>query len=90
MICLFEDGKASLLLTEVKYDESGNLKSGWVANGCWRLVVRNGEFLAKSGRYIVTRRPIPDYEVMEIPGGMKDDYNEVMFWAQRQFDNGKY
>lgn len=90
MICLFEDGQASLLLRDVKYGEDGNLKSAWVVNGVWRLVIKNGEFLAKDERFIVTRRPMPNYEIIEIPSDVKGGYTKVMDWAQRQFDNGKY
>lgn len=89
-IVLFEGGKASLLLSSVKYDSEGNIKSGFVENGCWDLVIKNGEFLAKDGRCIVNRWPMPNYEVMEIPKSVKGDYNDVMQWAQNQFDKGKY
>lgn len=78
MIVLFENGEASLLLSDVKYDTEGNLKSGFVVNGGWNFEIRNGEVLAKAGNTIVTRRAVPDYDIMEIPKEIKGDYNSVM------------
>lgn len=82
MILLFENGEPSLLLSGVKYDSKGNLKSGFVENGCWNFEIKDGEFLARNDKWgqdwIVTRRPAPEYEIMEVPEEIKGDYNSVM------------
>lgn len=78
MIVLFENGEPSLLLRDVKYDNEGNLKSGYVVNGAWNFEIRDGEVLAKAGNTIVTRRSVPDYDIMEVPKEIKGDYNSVM------------
>jgi len=85
MICLFLNGEPSLLLRDVKRDSKGNLKSGFVVNGCWNFEVRKGEALAKSENYIVSRWPLPEYLEMEIPKDVKGDYNSVMNWARENF-----
>lgn len=87
MIVLFENGRASLLLSGVKYDEEGNLKSGFVENGGWYLEIKGGEFLAKSDYHIVTRRPSPEYDIMEVPKEIKGDYNSVMSEMQRLYES---
>ena len=86
MIVLFEEDRASLLLSGVVYGEDGNIRFGDVINGLWRLEIRDGEFLAKSGNYIVNRRPAPDYEIVEIPKEVKGDYDEIMDWAQQEYN----
>lgn len=85
MICLFLDGEPSLLLSEVKRDKEGNLKSGFVENGLWNFEIRKGEALAKSGNYIVNRWPVPDYYEMDIPDKVKGGYNTVMEWARKEY-----
>lgn len=86
MIVLFEDGSARLLLSGVERDTEGKLKFGDVLNGGWRLEIRENEGLAKSGNYIVTRWQLPEYTEMEIPCCIKGDYNQIMYWAQDQYD----
>lgn len=85
MICLLVDGEPSLLLRDVRRDRNGKLKFGFVVNGCWDFEIRKGELLAKSGNYIVTRCPCPDYQEIEIPDKMKGDYNEIMEWARKEY-----
>ncbi len=86
MIVLFEDGRASLLLSGVKRDSEGKIKTGFVENGLWDFLIKGEEVLSKDGKFIVTRQPIPDYFEMEIPKEVKGDYNVVMRWAQKQYD----
>lgn len=85
MICLFLNDEPSLLLSQVKRDDEGSLKSGWVANGAWNFEIRKGEVLAKAGNYIVNRWDLPDYYEMEIPENVKGDYNKVMDWARKEY-----
>lgn len=85
MICLFLDGEPSLLLSEVKRDKEGNLKSGFVENGLWNFEIRKGETLAKSGNYIVNRWPTSEYYEMQIPDKVKGDYNTKMEWARKEY-----
>lgn len=40
MICLFIAGEPSLLLSDVKRDEQGNLKYGFVINGGWNFEIK--------------------------------------------------
>jgi hypothetical protein len=88
MIVLFEEGDAVLLLSGVERDTEGNIKFADVVNGNWRLEIRDGEGLAKSGNFIVTRWRLPEYEEMEIPSGMKGGYNEIMQWARERYSSG--
>lgn len=85
MICLFIDGEPSLLLSGVKRDKEGNLKSGFVENGLWNFEIRKGEVLAKSGSYIVNRFPVPEYCEIEVPKTVKGDYNVAMEWARKEY-----
>jgi hypothetical protein len=85
MICLFLDGEPDLLLSKVRRDTEGNLRFGFVVNGCWDFEIRKGEVLAKEGNYIVNRRPLPDYQETEIPSNVKGDYNEIMNWARNEY-----
>lgn len=85
MICLFIEDEPSLLLRDVRRDDEGSLRFGYVVNGGWDFEIRKVEVLAKSGNYIVTRWPLPDYYEMEIPDKVKGDYNEVMNWARKEY-----
>lgn len=85
MICLFVNGEPDLLLNKVRRDTEGNLRFGFVVNGCWDFEIRKGEVLAKSGNYIVNRWSLPDYKEMEIPNDVKGDYNEIMEWAGKEY-----
>ena len=86
MIVLFENGMATLLLDSEEYDANGNIQFGDVVNGAWRLEVRNGEFLAKDGNHIVTSRPAPDYDILEVPESVNGDYNQILQWAQYLYE----
>ena len=86
MIVLFENGEARLLVSGIKRDAAGNIQFADVVNGGWRLEVRNGELLAKSENYIVTRQKLPDWTEMEIPSDVKGDYNKIMCWAQDKYE----
>lgn len=85
MICLFLNGEPSLLLTDVKRDSKGKIKSGFVVNGAWDFEILKGEVLVKSHDYIVSRWPVPEYVEVEIPKDLKGDYNSVMNWAKENF-----
>lgn len=85
MICLFLDGQPSLLLSQVKRDKEGKLKSGFVENGLWNFEIRKGEALAKAGNYIVNRWPAPEYYEMEIAEKVEDGYNTIMDWARKEY-----
>lgn len=85
MICLFVDGEPSLLLSKVRRDKQGNLKFGWVENGCWDFEIRKGELLAKSGNYIVSRQLAPTYYELHIPDHVKGRYDVVMDWARKEY-----
>lgn len=87
MIVLLRDGRADLLLSEVKYNADGSVKSGFVVNGAWNYEVRGGEELAKSGNYIATRWPARTYTLVEVPKEVKGDYNEIMRWAEEQIED---
>lgn len=86
MICLFLDGEPSLLLSSVKRDSEGRLKSGVVQNGGWNFEIRKYEALAKAGNSIVTRWPLPDYTEMEIPAHVRGGYNTIMEWARQEYN----
>lgn len=85
MICLLLNGEPSLLISSVKRDSEGNLKSGFVENGGWNFELRKGEALAKSGNYIVNRWAAPEYYEIEIPDNIKGGYNMVMEWARQEY-----
>ena len=86
LVVIFVDGRTSLLLSGVKRNKDGSVKTGFVENGLWDFEIRKGEFLCKSGNYIVNRFPAPDFTEMKIPKSVKGDYNEIMYWAQEKLD----
>ena len=76
-----------LLLREVRRNEDGSLKSGYVINGDWNFEIRNGEHLAKAENRIVNRWPAYPITEVAVPDGMKCNYttyNEVIEWARTQ------
>lgn len=85
MLCLFKEGEAWLLLTDVRRDLNGDIKFAQVVNGGWNLEIRNNQVLAKSGNYIVTRQPLPEYYEMEIPKNVVGDYQVVMDYAREEY-----
>lgn len=67
-----------LLLSSVTYNNDGSLKGGFVENGCWDFVIKNGECLAKDGGRIMNRWPLQPYTVKEVPKSLKGDYNDII------------
>lgn len=76
--------RGALLLTKVKRDDAGRVKSGYVENGAWNFEIRGGEQLAKSGNTIVNRWPDSPSKEVVIPDTVRGDYNAVITWAERQ------
>ena len=69
VVLFFEsNGKweASLWLKDVKRNEDGSIKSGWVVNGAWNYERRGDEELAKDGNKIMNRWPIQPYKEIEV------------------------
>lgn len=69
VVLFFENNgkwKASLWLKDVKRNEDGSIKSGWVANGAWNYERRDNEELAKDDNFIVNRWPIQPYKEVEV------------------------
>lgn len=69
VVLFFEsNGKweASLWLKDVKRNEDGSIKSGWVVNGAWNYERRGDEELAKDGNKIMNRWPIQPYKEVEV------------------------
>lgn len=77
-------GQTTLYLSGVRWDEEGNLKSGYVVNGCWNFEIKDGEVLAMDERRVVTRWPLPDYEIIEVTEEVRGNYDDVMTWAEQQ------
>ncbi len=86
--------KADLWLTDVKRNEDGSIKSGWVVNGAWNYERRKDEELAKDSNIIRNRWVIRQYKEVtvctdwvEVKYHSYDCYNEVMQRAQAIIDN---
>ena len=73
-----------LLLSNVKRDAAGRINTGFVDNGGWNFEVRAGEQLAKAGNAIVTRWPDTPFVEVEVPAGVRGDYNAVITWAEKE------
>ena len=73
----------TLLLRDIKRNEEGRITFGWVKNGGWGFEVRKGEQLAKSGNYIVTRRPDTPFIEIPIPDSVEDNYSVAIEWAEK-------
>lgn len=86
-IVLFEEGRPILLLRALKHDEDGVLKGGFVENGSWIFRIKAGEFLAKDGQFIVSRRVAPKswYE-FPVPEDWRGDYNSIMNQAEEVYE----
>jgi hypothetical protein len=67
-----------LLLSDVKFNNDGTLKSGWVENGAWNFEIRGDEVLAKDRNYIVNRWPLSEYVLTPVPKELRGDYNDIM------------
>lgn len=66
-------------LTDIVRDEEGNIQKGYVVNGCWTLVIKNNECLAKSSNYIVIRWPFTQFIELDVPlGSTHTNYNGVI------------
>lgn len=86
-VVLFDKGRASLYLTDVKRHEDGSIKQAWVSNGCWIFKRRDGVCAAYDHWF--PRKPVnswddPGYEERPAPKGK--DYQDVMNKAQEDYD----
>lgn len=79
---VLDQNNNALYLTGAKYDDQGNVISGYVENGAWDYRVTITEELAKDGRVIVNRWPRrSNLIVIDVPKDIHGDYNEVIDWA---------
>ena len=76
---------SALWLTDVTRDSNGRVERGYVENGAWWLVLKDGEGQAKNGREIVTRWPVTSYQ--EVVDVRADDYNTVICAAEKVRDH---
>lgn len=88
MIVLLNNGCADLLLSQVNYNEDGSVKSGFVENGSWYYEVKDGEELASDEWNIRNRWPARNLHIIDVPKGVKGDYNDIMVWAEEQYNRG--
>lgn len=93
--CLFREGVASLLLSDVQFYESGEIKSGWVINGSWFYNRTDTEeqacrsYKMKEPGEIVTRFPKKSYDIVSYKGRVDYyNYQEVMQECQLAYDSG--
>lgn len=87
----FADGRADLLLDSCTLDENGNAIKGYVINGDWDFEIRDGEVLAFSGRFVKTRRPVPEkVETFKVDESLKGKgYNTVLDTMQALYNSGE-
>lgn len=73
-----------LLLSEVQRDQQGNVISGNVVNGLWRLKIVNGFFYVYSsfGGQRLSKIAAPLYSERLVPDDVLGDYNAVIAWAE--------
>lgn len=82
-------GCGPLYLNNVKRNDDGSIKSGWVVNGAWDYELRDGECLAKAGTRIVNHWPAPqEIPCVEVPSSVRGGYESVIAWAEKQLQAG--
>lgn len=88
-VVLFHQGGAPLLLIQTVHDSDGRVVGGWVENGGWYYRVDGDTAGSCSGPKspFVHTWPRPteaEEDFVTVPHTMRDDYNEIIQWAEVQ------
>lgn len=88
-VVIFYDG-SPLLLSEIKRDENGLVRSGYVENGHWKLRVISNRFQAYDGEQLKNEWQVLTVLEVKIPDSIKGDYNLVIEYARDELKSGNY